>query len=167
MKEFDKAGIVGGGNNKTTKHNSVGTFVGKLHNNYETDNYNDSGTPAHFFYCAKASKSEREEGLVGMEKKVRSNARPDSPMDSKWADHDSITSHQNHHPTVKPLALMKYLVTMFSREGQIVIDPFAGSGTTLIACERLNRKYIGIDSNEDYVEIAKRRINLYGQGKLL
>jgi site-specific DNA-methyltransferase (adenine-specific) len=88
-------------------------------------------------------------------------------MDSKWADHDSITSHQNHHPTVKPLALMKYLVTMFSREGQIVIDPFAGSGTTLIACERLNRKYIGIDSNEDYVEIAKRRINLYGQGKLL
>lgn len=67
----------------------------------------------------------------------------------------------NHHPTVKPLALIKYLVILISREGQTVIDPFMGSGTTGIACKLLNRNFIGIELNEEYIKIAKARINYY------
>ena len=67
----------------------------------------------------------------------------------------------NHHPTVKPLALIKYLVILVSREGQTVIDPFMGSGTTGIACKLLNRNFIGIELNEEYIKIAEARINYY------
>lgn len=61
---------------------------------------------------------------------------------------------ENKHPTVKPLKLMSYLITMGSREGDVILDPFAGSGTTLEACKLLNRVFIGIDKdpeNEKYM----------------
>jgi len=64
----------------------------------------------------------------------------------------------NNHPTVKPLALMKYLVKLVSREGQTVLDPFMGSGTTGIACKELNREFIGIEKSEEYMKIAQKRI---------
>ena len=54
------------------------------------------------------------------------------------------------HPTVKPLTLMNYLVTLGSRKGDVVLDPFMGSGTTPLACVSLERKYIGIDNEQDY-----------------
>jgi len=62
------------------------------------------------------------------------------------------------HPTVKPLALMRYLVTLVSRKGQTVLDPFAGSGTTLVACKELGRNYIGIELEEEYVPIIEARL---------
>ena len=62
------------------------------------------------------------------------------------------------HPTVKPLALMRYLVTLVSRRGQTVLDPFAGSGTTLVACKELGRNYIGIELEEEYVPIIEARL---------
>lgn len=65
----------------------------------------------------------------------------------------------NNHPTVKPLKLVEYLVTLASREGSLVLDPFAGSGTTAIACQRLGRNYIGIEKNPDYCQIAKNRLS--------
>jgi DNA modification methylase len=64
----------------------------------------------------------------------------------------------NNHPTVKPLKLMTYIVKLITRENQIVIDPFMGSGTTAIACKQLNRKFIGFELNKEYYEIAERRI---------
>jgi site-specific DNA-methyltransferase (adenine-specific) len=64
----------------------------------------------------------------------------------------------NNHPTVKPLALMKYLVKLVSREGQTVLDPFMGSGTTGIACKELGREFIGIEMSEEYIKIAEKRI---------
>lgn len=66
--------------------------------------------------------------------------------------------HRNNHPTVKPLALMKYLIKLVSREGQTVLDPFMGSGTTGIAAKELNRNFIGMEMNAEYMEIARRRI---------
>jgi len=63
----------------------------------------------------------------------------------------------NNHPTVKPIALMEYLVKLITREGQTVLDPFAGSGTTGIACKNLNRNAILIEREAEYVEIAKCR----------
>ena len=68
------------------------------------------------------------------------------------------TLKSNHHPTVKPLKLFSYLITMGSRENDIILDPFCGSGTTLIAAHNLHRKYIGIEINQDYLEIAKHRL---------
>jgi site-specific DNA-methyltransferase (adenine-specific) len=65
---------------------------------------------------------------------------------------------QNHHPTVKPLKLLSYLITLGSREGDLVLDPFVGSGTTYIAATQLHRACIGIELNPEYLEIAKARV---------
>ncbi len=85
--------------------------------------YGDFGGASRFFYCAKASRSERGDG--------------------------------NDHPTVKPLKLMEYLITLSG--GQLILDPFMGSGTTLVAAKRLGRKAIGIDTDEHSCEIAAKR----------
>jgi len=62
------------------------------------------------------------------------------------------------HPTQKPLALLEYLIKTYTNEGDLVLDFTCGSGTTLVACEKLNRRWIGIEINEGYCEIAKKRI---------
>ena len=64
----------------------------------------------------------------------------------------------NNHPTVKPTELMKWLVKLVTPEGGVVLDPFAGSGTTLVACKMLGRDCIGIEREPEYVEIIKRRL---------
>lgn len=67
------------------------------------------------------------------------------------------TGNKNH-PTEKPVDLMEYLIKKFTDEGDIVLDPFMGSGATGIACKNLNRKFIGIELDENYFNIAKKRI---------
>jgi len=69
------------------------------------------------------------------------------------------TPRQNTHPTVKPVKLMEYLITLVTPPNGIVLDPFFGSGTTGVAAVNLGFNYIGIELDEQYVEIAKRRIN--------
>ena len=69
------------------------------------------------------------------------------------------TPRQNTHPTVKPIKLMEYLITLVTPPNGIVLDPFFGSGTTGVAAVNLGFNYIGIELDERYVEIAKRRIN--------
>ena len=86
--------------------------------------------PDPLFYCAKASRAERNRGLEGM----------------------------NHHPTVKPLKLMRYLVRLVTPPGGVVLDPFAGSGTTLVAAKEEGFGYIGIELEPEYVEIAEARL---------
>lgn len=71
------------------------------------------------------------------------------------------------HPTVKPLKLMSYLVTLGSRPGDTVLDPFVGSGTTCLAAETLGRKSIGIEREKEYVEIAEARIKSAGKQQAL
>ncbi|MCL1831919.1 MAG: site-specific DNA-methyltransferase [Oscillospiraceae bacterium] len=63
------------------------------------------------------------------------------------------------HETQKPLKLMECLVALVTQEGAVVLDPFAGSGTNCLAASRLNRRYIGVEIDSDYVEIARKRIN--------
>ena len=65
---------------------------------------------------------------------------------------------KNRHPTVKSLGIMEYLIKLVSKEGAVVLDPFLGSGSTAIACVKLNRNFIGIEKEEEYVKIAKARI---------
>lgn len=66
---------------------------------------------------------------------------------------------ENNHPTVKPIKLMEYLIRLITPLGGIVLDPFMGSGTTGVACKQLGFEFIGIELNEEYIEIAKRRIS--------
>ncbi len=65
----------------------------------------------------------------------------------------------NHHPTVKPISLMEYLVKLITPEGGIVLEPFAGSGTTLIACKNLGFDFVGIEMDQSYMEIIMKRLN--------
>jgi DNA modification methylase len=68
---------------------------------------------------------------------------------------------QNYHPTVKPISLMQYLCRLTKTpKGGIVLDPYAGSGSTLVACILEGREFIGIDREEEYCQIAKKRISL-------
>jgi site-specific DNA-methyltransferase (adenine-specific) len=114
----------------------------------------DFGSAARFFYCAKASKRDRNEGLDGFETVVAGGmqGRKDGSM-------GSITMNKNHHPTVKPTTLMQYLVRLVTPPNGIVLDPFMGSGSTGKACAYEGFDFIGIDQSAEYVEIAQARID--------
>ena len=76
-------------------------------------------------------------------------------------------TRQNNHPTVKPIALMEYLVKLVSKEGALILDPFTGSGSTLIACKKLGRDFIGIEREAEYIEIANKRLEFTQQLSLV
>ncbi len=65
----------------------------------------------------------------------------------------------NNHKTVKPLSLFKYLISLTTKKNSIVLDPFTGSGTTAVACKELGRKFIGVEINKQYIDIATKRLN--------
>ena len=69
-----------------------------------------------------------------------------------------IIPNKNQHPTVKPVGLMAFFCQLHTEESDLVLDPFIGSGTTAVACERLQREWIGIEISEKYCEIAAKRI---------
>jgi DNA modification methylase len=119
-------------------------------------NYNDKGGASRFFYVAKASKSERNKGLSNFEEK-----RPDD-RDVKGMgsfEEKGVQPQKNFHPTVKPVALMQYLVRMITPPNGIVLDPFNGSGTTGIACKLEEFEYVGMELDAEYCKIAQARID--------
>lgn len=71
---------------------------------------------------------------------------------------------ENNHPTVKPIKLMRYLVRLITPPGGTVLDPFAGSGTTLIAAKQEGFQYIGVEREPEYVELAKKRLEAAENG---
>jgi len=121
-----------GGGNKSNKLPTNKTQVVPTIDN--TNWKQDSGSAARFFFCAKASKSERNKGLEGFEKGCT-------------------------HPTVKPLKLMQYLVRLVTPPQGTVLDPFMGSGSTGIACKKEDFDFIGIELEEEYLKIAQARID--------
>jgi len=107
----------------------------------------------------KASKRERNEGCEGLEEKRKCYMAKANGTGEPSMQTDNFTSFQkNHHPTVKPVHLMAWLVRLVSKEGDTVLDPFMGSGTTGVACKKLGRDFIGIELSEDYLKIAEARI---------
>ncbi len=78
-------------------------------------------------------------------------------------NYDRVSSDKLMHPTEKPVGLISWLITNNSNEGDIILDPFLGSGTTAIACIKTNRRYIGMEIDPTYFEIAKKRIELEKQ----
>lgn len=116
----------------------------------------ESGSAARFFYCTKASKRDRDEGLDGFKAQINSNG-------DKWSDVDRRDgkvpiSRKNIHPTVKPTDLMRYLCRLVTPLNGIVLDPFMGSGSTGKAAMLEGFQFVGIERDADYIEIAKARI---------
>ena len=104
----------------------------------------------------KASKSERNEGCEGLpygEAPASARSKPAEGRENALGN-----PRQNHHPTVKPVHLMAWLIRLISKQGDIILDPFTGSGTTGVACRKLGRKFVGIELNEEYCKIAEARI---------
>jgi len=110
-----------------------------------------------FFYVAKASKSERDMGLDEFEPQKVNDGRQ-TPIDNPFQRGE--TPRHNIHPTVKPLKLMEYLCILTKTPtGGIILDPFAGSGTTCMAAKKVGRDFIGIEKEPEYVKIAEARLN--------
>ena len=121
-----------------------------------------------FFYCAKASKAERNMGLDDFEGKYLD---PQRKIRSKGGtnprNRGAESKRKNYHPTVKPIKLMEYLVRLVTPKEGIVLEPFAGSGTTLIACKQQGFNYIGIEKEQEYCDIAEARLKaVQVQGEL-
>jgi predicted RNA methylase len=116
--------------------------------------YGDTGSAARFFYCAKASKRDRDEGCDGL-------------PDKEWAtdgaciperDNRPFNPSKNNHPTVKPTDLMRYLCRLVTPPEGIVLDPFMGSGSTGKAAVLEGFQFIGVERDEEYMKIAESRI---------
>jgi site-specific DNA-methyltransferase (adenine-specific) len=119
------------------------------------DEQSGVGGASRFFYTAKASRSEREAGLDGVEQ-IKADA-----MTGKEYREDRPTNHPmraNHHPTVKPIALMRYMIRLVAPRGAVVLDPFMGSGSTGCAAMVEGMQFVGIDITPEYVDIARQRI---------
>lgn len=113
--------------------------------------------PSRFFYTAKASKSEREEGLEDFN---QGNWNDGRKAEKDFPSLRRETKRSNVHPTIKPIKLMEYLCKLTKTPtGGHVLDPFMGSGTTGIACLKTGRDFTGIEISEEYFKIAKARID--------
>lgn len=112
---------------------------------------------ARFFYCPKASKSDRNEGCEGMEGKTYSMSGNDSDSAGDIGLNKAI-HRKNFHPTVKPTELMRYLCRLITPPGGTVLDPFNGSGSTGKAAVLEGFNYVGIEMNPEYVTISEARI---------
>lgn len=121
--------------------------------------YSDSGSAARFFYCAKASRKDREEGLDEYVKREGGMVYNTSGRHiTRRDDGYNPEPRANTHPTVKPTALMEYLVRLVTPTGGTVLDPFMGSGSTGKACVFEGFQFIGIEREEEYFDIARGRI---------
>lgn len=120
----------------------------------------DSGSAARFFYCAKASKRDRDEGLDHLPKKPGGMVSNTSGQHMTRRDEGyQVAPRANNHPTVKPTDLMRYLCRLVTQPGGTVLDPFMGSGSTGKAAMLEGFRFIGIEREAEYVEIARARIS--------
>jgi site-specific DNA-methyltransferase (adenine-specific) len=122
------------------------------------------GKASRFFYCAKASKRDRDEGLEGFEvvspgEITGGRAEGSAGLNNPRAGAGRTSGGRNAHPTVKPTELMRYLCRLVTPPGGVVLDPFMGSGSTGKAAVLEGFSFIGMDLEAQYVDIAKARID--------
>jgi site-specific DNA-methyltransferase (adenine-specific) len=127
---------------------------------YETGQtgYGDTGGASRFFYVAKASKKDRNEGLEDLEAQRHSDRENSEGVGGDNPRNRTNEAKQNFHPTVKPTALMEYLVKLVTPPGGTVLDPFTGSGSTGKAALLNGFKFIGIELTADYLPIIEGRL---------
>ena len=127
----EKSGITRSSNATRINKPSENKCMSGANTGHVSFGHNDSGGASRFFFCPKTSSKERNAGL-------------DKP---------------SSHPTVKPLALMRYIIKLLAPPGDpLLLDPFAGSGSTLIAAKELGIRFIGIEKEAEYCEIAAKRL---------
>lgn len=146
-----------GGNSKNVNNKVYGKYVGEL--DRKPCGFGDSGGASRFFYCAKVSTSERNAGLEGMPDVTMGigDERPSGQSMQRLDGRDARVV-KNHHPTVKPQKLMRYLCRLITPPGGTVLDPFMGSGSTGCAAVSEGFKFIGIEREFEYCDIATKRI---------
>lgn len=125
--------------------------------------YGDAGSAARFFYCAKASKRDRDEGCEGMPSTVQQSVahgeRQYGTLPYTGEQREiKPRPRTNAHPTVKPTDLMRYLCRLVTPPNGIVLDPFMGSGSTGKAAVLEGFNFIGIEREAEYIDIARARI---------
>lgn len=130
----EQSGVLKPAGNKDQSSRFKNTSGGCFSTHYENQKSiaTESGGASRFFYCAKASKSERNRGLE---------------------------NSTNGHPTVKPIKLMEYLIKLITPPNGVVLDPFMGSGSTGVAAKNLGFDFVGMELDQEYFEIAEKRIN--------
>lgn len=115
-----------------------------------------------FFYCAKSSKTDREEGVEHLPLKMAydmvDREEDSAGLNSPRAGAGRTSGAHNHHPTVKPTSLMAYLCRLVTPPNGLVLDPFCGSGSTGKAAILEGFRFVGIEKEEEYIDIAKARI---------
>jgi DNA modification methylase len=174
LEEFARFGSDKGGFAPVTKadstsktRNCYGTFA--TSGDDGASFYGDSGTAARFFYSAKASKSDREEGLEDFPEQqssglpLRSENGERGGTGNDGSSTDRTTTTRNTHPTVKPTKLMRYLLKLVVPPGGIVLDPFAGSCSTVKAAVLEGMNFIAIEQEIEYVRIGEARLRLARQ----
>ena len=173
----EQSGILkSGAMTKPYKYTNAGATKGSPsgHNKYFAPA--SKGGASRFFYCAKASRSERNKGLeafVAHNREERGNnqatriCKSCGKTDNGYTDHSSCMGEyeykqcaptQNTHPTVKPVKLMQWLVGLITPPGGTVLDPFNGSGTTGIACKLEGFNYIDIEQDQESCDVSTARI---------
>ena len=155
----------GGGFGKRGKLNGGATKWGFDGHGQEVG-YGDSGSAARFFYCAKASKADRDAGCEGMQERESASTSNGGKAGkvmtvgaaSLRGEPKAPPKSRNHHPTVKPTDLMRYLCRLVTPPNGVVLDPFMGSGSTGKAAALEGFGFIGIEREAEYVAIAQARI---------
>ena len=113
-----------------------------------------------FIQVPKPAKKEKDLGLTGEEKEVKYRATKNGTGETSKGMERFTTLKKNNHPTTKPVKLMSYIITLFTREGDWVIDPFLGSGTSGLASKLLNRNFIGVEREKEYFDICEERLSV-------
>lgn len=160
--------------NHNKNRQSPNEIFGEMARANDHEARNDSGSAARFFYCAKASKQDRDEGMEavfnlfeqseGTEDKILAQSNQAKAEEARGNLHQGKSGmntgkvRKNNHPTVKPTDLMRYLVRLVTPKGGMVLDPFMGSGSTGKACRLEGFGFTGIELDEGYFDIAKKRV---------
>jgi site-specific DNA-methyltransferase (adenine-specific) len=152
----EQSGISKTGDIRPYEQKNTDSYSGSMPKLRNANFKGDKGGASRFFYCAKASKSDRNDGLDGFDKK------PSKKFDGGNFDSASTNANErmdlNFHPTVKPTELMRYLCRLITPPNGIVLDPFMGSGSTGKGAILEGFDFIGMELDPEYVEIAKARI---------
>jgi site-specific DNA-methyltransferase (adenine-specific) len=157
----EQSGIRTPGHWTKTKTTGFGEFGGGTSEYHGTGPKSDAGGASRFFYCAKPSKKERNAGLDDLPEATSKFGNQKNGEDiGNGSVNDKFTTapKKNFHPTVKPLALMRYLVRMVTPPNGTVLDPFLGSGTTAVAAILEGFKWVGCEMTEDYLPIITGRV---------
>lgn len=164
---FPVTGVSAGGRSGHTAAYSGG--FKQEHYGDQRPGFGDAGSASRYFYCAKASKADRDAGCDGLESRQVSYMNTHGGNADKgetWHPIDDKTGKErdrfqaksrNHHPTVKPTDLMRYLCRLVTPPGGTVLDPFTGSGSTGRGAILEGFNFIGIERDAEYADIARRR----------